>query len=423
MSMSLLLLSLISPASAQLAQCTRTTSCRNVSDIVWDCVATVVACVWVSVHPNIPQPPPPRASSGSGITRWVRYMLDETWALRSRIKLMLVALISPELIVGFAARQLAMAVTFSKEYDIPLPKGFFICMGGFVDEHGYPLVTRAQLDGAPEIRQALRDVPDAIIADRSKQDVFAKGVAFLQGIWFVLRFSARTHQHLGVTVLEVATLAFALINLVIWILWWSKPLQVTQPIVLRVGVGGGKPEFDETAHIDVEGEHAPAQAHENAAPALKRARTWKTHFAALVGIDYPSNVFNPRIQKTVPAFWYASLEDAQDTRGIETATLVEFFVAGAFGGLHAGVWRGQFPTLDERSLWRAASLVIAVVPSVLAIGMMLRSLPVPRLLTTMAIVYVPPRLVLLVLPFTTLRQLSASTFKQVDWNAYFPHWM
>lgn len=30
--------------------------CRTISAIVWSCVATLVACTWASVHPNVPDP-------------------------------------------------------------------------------------------------------------------------------------------------------------------------------------------------------------------------------------------------------------------------------------------------------------------------------------------------------------------------------
>ncbi|KAJ7114918.1 hypothetical protein C8R44DRAFT_740258 [Mycena epipterygia] len=44
------------------------------------------------------------------------------------------------------------------------------------------------------------------------------------------------HQHLPVTELEVATLAFAIVNIFIWSHWWVKPLDVEQPImVLELG--------------------------------------------------------------------------------------------------------------------------------------------------------------------------------------------
>ena len=61
---------------------------RSVLDIIWSCLATIFACTWVSIHPNIPHP-------------------DATeWQIRKhRATLMFWALIAPELIVLWAMRQ------------------------------------------------------------------------------------------------------------------------------------------------------------------------------------------------------------------------------------------------------------------------------------------------------------------------------
>lgn len=61
---------------------------RSVTNVVWSCLATVFACTWVSVHPNIPHP---------GATEWqIR---------RYRFLAMICGLIAPELIVLWALRQ------------------------------------------------------------------------------------------------------------------------------------------------------------------------------------------------------------------------------------------------------------------------------------------------------------------------------
>jgi hypothetical protein len=66
---------------------------RSFWQLVYSCAATIFACIWVSVHPNVPG----RRDSG-----WER--------LRARLTLMLIALIAPEMIVLFAMRQRRIAV-------------------------------------------------------------------------------------------------------------------------------------------------------------------------------------------------------------------------------------------------------------------------------------------------------------------------
>jgi hypothetical protein len=77
--------------------CDNINHCRKLFDIVWGCLATIFACTWVSVHPNVPPPEQTR--------------LTLFWR---RLKMMLIGIIAPELLVGFAARQWWGARTLSK---------------------------------------------------------------------------------------------------------------------------------------------------------------------------------------------------------------------------------------------------------------------------------------------------------------------
>ena len=66
---------------------------RTLWQLTYSCAATIFACIWISVHPDVPG----RQDSG-----WER--------LRARLSLMLIALIAPEVIVLFAMRQRKVAV-------------------------------------------------------------------------------------------------------------------------------------------------------------------------------------------------------------------------------------------------------------------------------------------------------------------------
>ncbi|KAJ7079032.1 hypothetical protein C8R44DRAFT_654248, partial [Mycena epipterygia] len=197
---------------APVDSCDDINNCRRLFDIIWGCVTTIFACTWVSVHPNVPPPNQGR--------------LRLFWR---RLKMMLIAVIAPEIMMGFAARQLWAARRFSKGmcgFPITLKHGFFMSMGGFVSQNGYPIITLKQLTENAEYMSAIHDVEAEDISDKSKGDAFTKGIALLQGLWFSTQCLARLHQHLPITQLEVATLAFAVVNILIWSLWWAKPLGV-----------------------------------------------------------------------------------------------------------------------------------------------------------------------------------------------------
>ncbi|KAG6870965.1 hypothetical protein C0995_009390, partial [Termitomyces sp. Mi166 len=68
------------------------------------------------------------------------------------------------------------------------------------------------------------------IMDRSKGDILSKCLVLLQVTWFILQVLARAIQHLAISELEIVTLAFALLNLMIYFCWWNKPLDVNHPI-------------------------------------------------------------------------------------------------------------------------------------------------------------------------------------------------
>ncbi|KAJ7362422.1 hypothetical protein DFH08DRAFT_665224, partial [Mycena albidolilacea] len=179
-------------------------------DIVWGCATTIFAVTWVSVHLNVPPP-------------------NQSWLalLWQRLKMILVAVIAPEVMVGFAARQFVMARYWSNEFEISKTHGFFVCMGGFVTHGKHPIVDRLQLH---IYASTIKEIQLGAIKDKSKGDALSKAVALFQGLWFITQCIARATQHLPVTELEVATLAFAVVNIFIWLLWWGKPFDVQDPI-------------------------------------------------------------------------------------------------------------------------------------------------------------------------------------------------
>ncbi|KAJ7255569.1 hypothetical protein C8J57DRAFT_1655069 [Mycena rebaudengoi] len=147
--------------------CEDINNCRKLFDIVWGCLVTIFACTWVSVHPNVPPP------NKSPLTLLLR-----------RLKMMLIAIIAPELMVGFAARQ--FFTSRCAEHKISKTHGFFISMGGFVSHIGHYLVTT--LDTVHKYLDAIRMVDVEDIKDKSKGDVLSKGIAFAQGAWFMALF-------------------------------------------------------------------------------------------------------------------------------------------------------------------------------------------------------------------------------------------
>ena len=68
------------------------------------------------------------------------------------------------------------------------------------------------------------------IKDRSKSDGFSKTIALGQTLWFVAQCISRRAQHLDVTLIELLTLSLAVLNGMMYFLWWNKPLDVRCPV-------------------------------------------------------------------------------------------------------------------------------------------------------------------------------------------------
>ena len=79
-------------------------------------------------------------------------------------------------------------------------------------------------------------VKEEVIEDHSKGDGLSKALVIVQTTWFVTQCIARRAEGLPITQLELVTVAFAMLNGIMYYLWWNKPLNVhsTIPVYLLV---------------------------------------------------------------------------------------------------------------------------------------------------------------------------------------------
>ncbi|KAJ7331309.1 hypothetical protein DFH08DRAFT_966333 [Mycena albidolilacea] len=369
--------------------CDDINKCRKLFDVVWGCLATIFACTWVSVHQNIGPP-----NQGSVALFW------------RRVKMMIIAIIAPEVMVGFAVRQALGARILSKEFKFSRTHGFFFGMGGFISSKGYPVATVEQLRDSVEFQRAIRNVNTEDMTEKSKGDALSKGVALAQGLWFTTQCLARVHQGLAVTKLEVATLGFAVVNIFIWALWWNKPLDVQQPIVIA------SPESPNAQPITPVG--------------VRRSTSWNF----ITG--YEPGDYDALSSTSVPSFWSLPMK-----QGIQFGSMVITALAGSvFGAIHCAAWNTDFPTTTQMTMWRSCSALITAAPVVIILSLALIAAlyRIPRLATDTAwmsplliapvgafAIYIPARLVLIVLPFLELRSLPLSALEDIDWSRYIPH--
>lgn len=116
------------------------------------------------------------------------------------------------------------------------------------------------------------------------------------------------------------------------------------------------------------------------------------------------------------------------------ADIIALSVAMVFGAVHCTAWSYVFPTLTEQRMWRACAIAIAAIPLPMAVAFAVfdpfratygtSGLYDYAQLTCMALgalLYIPARIVLLVLSFTTLRHLPLSAYQTVQWTTWIPH--
>lgn len=125
--------------------------------------------------------------------------------------------------------------TPTSQSDWTTTHGFFILMGGFHEYDGEkPLTSLHPRHVLHLIRYGLITPPsEEEIKDRGKSNIFAKIIVVVQTSWFVMQCIARHIEHLPITELEIATAAYTLMTLGIYLCWWNKPLGVTQPICIQ----------------------------------------------------------------------------------------------------------------------------------------------------------------------------------------------
>jgi hypothetical protein len=345
---------------------------------------------------------------------------------------MVMALIGPEVVVLWAMRQRYMAMKLKDEYKDrgwESEHAFFAIMGGFMFyDKDKPIATVRPKDFRKFSAEDFPSITSEEISDRSKGDVISKGLAIVQTGWFVLQCIGRRFQHLPITQMELATVAFAALNLMTYAFWWRKPLNVERPFRVQ-----WKEEYGDESE---EGEDKF-----NIWGVLRR------------GLLFPLIPFDRMARgddhirpmaKRVPTFYPGKSKKLFHWQG----ALAGIVVATIFGGIHCIAWNYQFLWTEpapaaydntsnpaELFLWRIACLIITVFPvfiwglAVIIEG--LKSLDnhfahavsiIPVLAGGICgLLYVLARITLLVLAYKSLDVLPHEAYRDVYWTSFIPH--
>lgn len=248
----------------------------------------------------------------------------------------------------------------------------------------------------------LPNITEKEIKDKSKSDVLVKFLAIMQILWLVIQLAARKYGKLASTPLEVSTVALSVSAIILYIIEWNKPQDVSTPVYIN---GDEEKVFPGTLKELVEGAPYPYL---------------RFPIIPTKGYHIPSCAFHMVIDKgSYSQIW------------LET-TVVSVTSILLFGGVHLLAWNFTFPTATEKTLWRVCSIAGTVLPlPYLAthIPLIVRYYNNSRKTAHMvrwfqgliALLYVLVRLFLITESFRSLYYLSQKAFRST-WSINFPHW-
>ena len=386
--------------------------CRSIIQVLGGCIATLVACSWVAVHPNVPA------------------QTDGPWKVfKTRFIIMTYFLLAPEIVLVWAARQWYSAWCISDKYkdkEWTMIHGFFFVMGGFTlhDSQGTSrglrnfrelekLVAEGKLEW-PRITQG------EIKIRKIKWLHLLNAVLLVQVMWFIYQVIYRGENRLSLAQIEVATLAYVVLAGLVYSMWWHKP-----NISWRKPVAPGEHEpliiIDRSNLIlrdnSTEEETSPTLADpqnasssqdfpysssllRNPVPLSYIARydapiydpsigpsalenpgrvaklfdalildpfqEIRHGLAAMLGFISPYDPDSPRI----PEF-YASDISGMNVNG--TTAIAGFGGCITFGLIYSIPWAFHFPSVGEAWIWRISAISVAVIPGVVYAMSFLRS--------------------------------------------------
>ena len=229
------------------------------------------------------------------------------------------------------------------------------------------------------------------LKSRSKSDGVVKSIALLQITWFGLQALFRAIQHLQVTALEIITVAFFFLTMLIYAIWWNRPQDIEYPIIITLQ--------NEDAN-EIKGSREGNVGTKSRGD----AKLWFT---------------DQKYQAFVNKAWHFFV--------------ILAIIAPIFGAIHCLAWDAPFPTPKEALAWRICAVATTSLPLVefaifllctwdVVSGSEYKFSPLHLFLTIPPLaLYVLARITLITLAFMSLRALPAGAFQTIAWTNYVPN--
>lgn len=283
---------------------------------------------------------------------------------------------------------------------------------------------------------------EADIKDLSKRDAFTKAFACIQSLWLVIQCIARAVDGLPITQLELATIAFVVCGILMYLLWWDKPFGIERRQTFVATVDDERLASREVTASDME-----LKFHAGPPNSLYSSLS----LTATTEHENVRSIRETRVHESSPMDLMLLLHYKNVTKAIYTATrrllgsstelvypipiagaTIAFYVSGTlFSSFHLLAWDWDFPTPSARIAWRTFALAATCANPAIIFFLLLDDIIVKGsdflqdvwtyLFLSLAFVYFLARLGLIVLVFYCFSSMPAEVYQTVGWTKIWPH--
>jgi hypothetical protein len=289
----------------------------------------------------------------------------------------------------------------------------------------------------------LTDITEEYILDQAVSSSLSKALLIVQVAWFCTNCASRLSQGLPLSLLEVSTAAHAFCTLLTYFVWWSKPINVPAPAIMREKEARevyallrcSIEEYDEALELAQQraaGDSSPLPGTYKsgkivlAADALQHLLPTPERPPLFVG-------FTNRGRRLFPGTISNKLSDGGQYVSMSITMAISPIV---YGLVHFLAWGDQFPTSLERLLWRVSSFVVTcsglAEVSVTFLVVWLKEMDTVCgsifyvLMLSMGLMIVPLAHILasgflIVESFRQLAFLDSAAYQLPSWSNYWPH--
>ena len=370
---------------------------RGTVEILWQCLTTILLCIYTALHLNIPPEP-------------------ENWRqnLKRTLPWILVGILAPEVVCYRALREWSSARKFKTAWNfnkdqyqskLSLQQSFFLNSSGIVirverrspEDKVRPVIHLRPVTYDLYYRRLHHNLlskeafenllpSDIEINALSKANLVSKLITSLQATWVVAQIVTRLSMSLDVSLLEVLTSGFVSMALIAYCFWFSKPYNVGRAIC-----------------VDARMPECPHQ----------RSTTYNELDFLLEWVEWSR--ITHRLRTLVVPLW------------------LNVLFSGIFGGIHLAAWNYRFPTHAEKQLWRASAIALTATPLVLVLIVTVRSyklrhriqegenIKILKAISLPLVLYLLARLYIIIESFASLRAAPADIYERPTWSSYFGH--